>query len=106
MKFIGFLIWTVLVVLVTLYIKKYITKLKDQDKIRPPHYKKNGNECIKVMEEEFGPLAVYHFCLLNSFKYKWRAGNKVGESYNVDIKKAEWYEDYAKKLIDKGIAVK
>ena len=105
MKFVGFLILTVLVVLATLYIKKYITKLKDQDKIRPAHYKKNGKECIEAMEEQFGHYAVYNFCTLNAFKYRWRAGSKAGESYDVDIKKAEWYENYAKKLTDKDKAI-
>ena len=71
----------------------------------PSHYKKNGKECIECMEEEFGPLAVYHFCLLNAFKYKWRAGYKDDNSYKQDLAKAKWYEDYDKKLIDKGIAV-
>ena len=85
------------------YIKLNISKTEQVN--HPAHYKKNGKECIECMEEEFGPLAVYHFCLLNAFKYKWRAGYKDDNTYEQDLAKAKWYEDYAKKLIDKGIAV-
>lgn len=80
-------------------------KNKKEQVNHPAHYKKNGKECIECMEEEFGPLAVYHFCLLNAFKYNWRAGFKDGNSTEQDLAKAKWYENYAKKLIDKGIAV-
>ena len=86
------------------YIKLNISKKEQVN--HPAHYKKNGKECIEVMKEEFGPLAVYHFCLLNSFKYKWRAGFKDDNSKEQDLAKAKWYENYAEKLIDKGIAVK
>lgn len=85
------------------YIKINISKIEQVN--HPAHYQKNGKECIEAMEEEFGPLAVYHFCLLNAFKYKWRAGFKDDNSKEQDLAKAKWYEDYAKKLMDRGIAV-
>lgn len=63
----------------------------------PSHYNAEGRkECIVEMEELFGKEAVITFCKLNAYKYKYRAslkGNAV-----EDIKKARWYEDYAKKL--------
>ena len=76
-------------------------KPKGEQVNHPAHYKKNGKECIEVMEEQFGPLAVYHFCICNSFKYKWRAGLKEGNSADQDFKKSEWYYNYSKKLVDR-----
>ena len=81
------------------YIKLNISKKEQVN--HPAHYQKNGKECIEVMEEQFGPKAVYWFCWLNSFKYKWRAGFKDGNSYKQDLEKAKWYTDYAMKLYRK-----
>lgn len=80
---------------------KYIEKQNTQQVNHPSHYQKNGKECIEVMEEQFGPKAVYYFCILNDFKYKWRAGFKYGNSYKQDIAKAKWYDEYAKKIYAK-----
>lgn len=73
-------------------------KNKKEQVNHPAHYQKNGKECIEVMEEEFGPKAVYWFCMLNSFKYCWRAGEKDGNSTEQDLAKAKWYTNYADKL--------
>lgn len=54
----------------------------------PEHYRSGGYECITVMEEVFGKGSVEDFCLLNAFKYIWRADNKNGAE---DIQKAVWY---------------
>ena len=43
---------------------------------------------IDVMVDGFGADAVKHFCILNAFKYVWRAEKKNGIE---DIKKAVWY---------------
>ncbi len=68
----------------------------------PSHYAQAGRkECIIEMEEEYGTEAVIHFCQCNAYKYRYRAGNKIGNSYRQDIDKAEWYEDYASRLKDK-----
>ena len=80
--------------------KKKSNKNKEQVN-HPAHYQKNGKECIEVMEEQFGPTPVYWFCVLNSFKYKWRAGYKAGNDYEQDQAKAKWYTDYAKKICAK-----
>jgi hypothetical protein len=53
------------------------------------------------MKDQFGDKAVYWFCILNAFKYKWRAGAKIGNAYDQDLAKAKWYEDYADTLSDK-----
>lgn len=54
----------------------------------PEHYNSGKYECIEVMRDVFGKEAVDNFCLLNAFKYIWRAGRKNGKE---DIKKAIWY---------------
>lgn len=68
----------------------------------PDHYKQGGKECIEVMIDEFGVRDVIAFCRLNAFKYQWRAGKKEGNSYSQDMAKAEWYNEYAEKLISQG----
>ena len=64
----------------------------------PPHYKKDGKECIDVMEEKYGTLAVISFCECNAFKYRWRAGSKAGNPAEQDEAKAQWYERKAEEL--------
>jgi hypothetical protein len=76
-------------------------KPKGEQVNHPAHYQKNGKECIEVMEEKYGPMAVYNFCICNSFKYEWRAGEKDGNSTEQDLAKAKWYREYAIKLFNK-----
>ena len=54
----------------------------------PDRYASGKFECIDVMIDVFGADAVKHFCILNAFKYIWRAEKKNGIE---DIKKAVWY---------------
>ena len=54
----------------------------------PDRYAGGKFECIDVMLDVFGADAVKHFCILNAFKYIWRAEKKNGVE---DIKKAVWY---------------
>ena len=66
----------------------------------PSHYNKpNRKECIVEMEEKYGPLAVYYFCRLNAFKYRYREGDKDGNPSEQDLQKAEWYDNYAVKML-------
>ena len=59
----------------------------------PAHYQTpDGNQVIDLMRKLYGIEAVYHFCLLNAFKYRMRAGKKGDPS--KDIEKAIWYENY------------
>lgn len=70
----------------------------------PSHYKKAGRkECIVEMQERFGIPATVVFCLINTYKYLYRAGNKADNSYEQDRNKAQWYFDYANKLLDNEI---
>lgn len=56
-------------------------------------------ECIDVMIDAFGTDALKYFCILNAFKYLWRAEKKNGIK---DIKKAVWYLNKYIELGDKG----
>lgn len=65
----------------------------------PSHYQnEDGHECIDVMRKMFGDEVVRGFCKGNAFKYRFRAGKKTGNTYEQDIEKAEWYEDYLFKM--------
>ena len=66
----------------------------------PNYYNKNGRkECIVEMEEKYGAEMTAVFCLMNAYKYLYRAGDKDGNSAMQDNLKAKWYFDYANKLI-------
>ena len=68
----------------------------------PIHYQKAGRkECIVEMEEKYGIPATVGFCLMNAYKYLYRAGDKADNSYEQDRRKAEWYFGYANKLLAK-----
>lgn len=54
----------------------------------PSHYNQGKYECFDVMVETFGKEETKNFCLLNAFKYIWRANEKNGSE---DVKKAIWY---------------
>lgn len=63
----------------------------------PKHYKIEGRkECFEEMLEKFSTEEVIAFCKLNSYKYRYRAGLK-GDA-DTDLKKAEWYDNMAKKI--------
>lgn len=65
----------------------------------PSHYASTKVECIDAMEQMFGRDAVIRFAALNCFKYLWRRKDKDNE--DQDIKKALWYFDKVKELINK-----
>lgn len=55
----------------------------------PKHYcREGGMECLEEMELVFGTDAVRTFCLLNAWKYRYRAADKNGVQ---DLKKSDWY---------------
>lgn len=68
------------------------------DNINHPNYYQGRKECIEIMRDIFGDEAVIGFCKCNAYKYRFRAGNKEGNSVEQDIAKAEWYEEYLHKL--------
>lgn len=65
----------------------------------PKHYQKEGRpECIQEMLEKFGAIAVYWFSVLSSYKYRYRAGDKDGNSAEQDEAKAVWYDNETEKM--------
>ena len=62
----------------------------------PSHYTQNKFESIDEMMIDFGPEAVYHFCICNAWKYKNRAPYKG--NFEEDMKKADWYLTKAKEI--------
>lgn len=59
----------------------------------PSHYNVHKHECIDEMIAVFGVEAVMTFCKLTTWKYRYRAGAKDGESKEKDLAKADWYMD-------------
>ena len=59
---------------------------------RPPHYNQSNDiECIDAMRAAYGDEALENHCVMNAFKYIWRAplkGNAI-----EDLAKARWYID-------------
>ena len=62
----------------------------------PEHYKKNGIECIDIIQFILGETGAKFFCLGNVIKYVTRAGKK--DNNVEDLKKALWYLDRLIKL--------
>lgn len=55
----------------------------------PKHYCREGAmESIDEMLLVFGKEAVMNFCLLNAWKYRYRAADKNGAE---DLRKSDWY---------------
>ena len=68
------------------------------DVSRPAHYTREGAmECIDEMLLVFGTAAVKDFCLLNAWKYRYRAAKKNGDE---DMRKSDWYMAKYRELKD------
>ena len=65
----------------------------------PAHYNNGLYECIDLMREIYGDEMVRSFCILNAYKYRFRAGKKQSAAAKEDIAKAEWYERYVMEKI-------
>lgn len=69
---------------------------------KPTHYNREGAiECIEEMILVFGEQKTADFCLLNAWKYRYRAGEKPGEEAIKDLQKSDWYMRKYKELIVK-----
>ena len=67
----------------------------------PSHYQ-GEYECIDLMREIYGDDAVRWFCILNAYKYRFRAGKKPISTLVEDEKKAVWYETYVMKNLSRN----
>ena len=77
-----------------------IAKIKQLDFVNhPPHYQACSIECFDIMYMMFGAEAVYHYCVINAYKYMHRHKNKNGHE---DLEKAEWYLNKADELEKKS----
>ena len=67
---------------------------------KPRHYNRDGAiECIDEMKLVFGSEATATFCLLNCWKYRYRAGLK--DNGYQDLEKSDWYMARYKELKEK-----
>ena len=65
---------------------------------KPPHYKVHAMECINEMLALFGSRDVFAYCMLNAWKYRYRADAKGNAEQ--DNAKADWYIKKAKQIND------
>lgn len=74
------------------------SEFKEVDMVtHPPHYNREGAmESIDEMKMVFGNDAVYWFCILNAWKYRYRAGDK-GDALQ-DKQKSDWYMNKANEI--------
>ena len=75
-------------------------EVKESDNVdHPKHYtREKAMECIDEMLMIFGSQMVINFCILNAWKYRYRAADKNGAE---DLEKSDWYLNKAKELMDK-----
>ena len=67
----------------------------------PNHYNREGAiECLDEMRIVFGVDALMDFCLLNAWKYRYRAADKNGSE---DIAKSDFYMNKYKELKERRI---
>ena len=60
-----------------------------KDKINPPHYQRNGMECIDAIEAAIQNLSgVEAYATGSAIKYLWRWKEKGGKD---DLNKAKWF---------------
>lgn len=73
---------------------------KQQEAVNHPHYysQEGRRECIEEMRLMFGDEAVRQWCAMTAYKYRYRTGNKEGNSADQDNRKAEWYLNYAENM--------
>lgn len=62
----------------------------------PPHYHVHAMECINEMVSIFGARDVFAYCVLNAWKYRYRADAKGNPEQ--DNAKADWYISKAKQI--------
>lgn len=76
---------------------KQMEEIKVNDSVNhPSHYEGHTSiDCIDNMRLIFGNQRVAEFCMLNAYKYLSRHEYKNGLE---DLKKAEWYLNYAENM--------
>lgn len=68
--------------------------------IHQKYYTKGRHkECIEEMQDIAGTKTVFDFCLMNMYKYSYRAGLKT-KNRMQDMEKIKWYREYAIRIIN------
>lgn len=68
--------------------------------IHQKYYTKGKHkECIQEMQDLTDVYTVCDFCLMNMYKYAYRAGLKT-KNKESDLDKIAWYKEYAVKCIN------
>lgn len=60
------------------------------------HYDSERLNTIIKMERIWGTEAIMTHCEITAFKYRERLGKKEGQPMELDLLKAQWYEQAAK----------
>lgn len=61
---------------VAYYCSGYVPSPKKPENVSHPSHYQGEYECIDLMREIYGDEAVRWFCILNIYKYRFRAGKK------------------------------
>ena len=88
-------------------------------KVNPAYYKKDGQECIDAMPAHMRAwfnahiarlhvapappadvLMMLGFCLGSAFAYRWRKGDKPGQSPELEESKAQWFDAMALHILN------
>jgi len=71
---------------------------ENYDFVNPEHYKRGSMEVIDMMKLLWGTEALIAHCEMTAFKYRMRAGTKPDQPIELELEKAQWYDEKAKKL--------
>ena len=72
--------------------------IEHHDKTKPDYYKVNFKQPIEMMKPIWGVNKFVGFCEMNPFKYRMRMGSKEGQDLQLELVKANRYEEMAKEL--------
>jgi hypothetical protein len=79
-------------------------KEQDYDFINPSHYtEQSSKEVWEMMVDIWGVEKFIAYCEMCSFKYRMRLGKKPDQPIERDLRKAEWYENKRRELLDSVI---
>ncbi len=56
------------------------------------YYAEERLNALRLYEQVYGTVAVMYFCEINVLKYRLRLGKKPGQSTELELTKAKWYE--------------
>ena len=81
-------------------------KVNYDDQGSAEHYRGSRIELQHQLESIWGTFQLMTFCEMSAYCYRMRAGKKIGNEIQQEIKKAEWFEKRAKFLHEKILSGK